>query len=69
MNLKDETFLSRIFIQKLTTAILEAPRDKSDLVLWADESKLQSGKVGTAVVWKNASTYRWKSCKLALEKN
>ena len=69
MNLRDEEFLGQLFIQEPTTAILEAQRDKSDLALWSDGSRLESGKVGAAVVWRDAPADRWKSCKLALGKN
>lgn len=69
VNLVDEKFPGRISIQEQAAAILEAQRDNSDLALWSDGSKLESGKVGAAVVWRNTAVDNWKSCKLALGKN
>ena len=69
MNLRDEEFLGKLLIQKPTTATLEAQRDKSDLALWSDRSRVESGKVGAAVVWRDSPVDRWKSCKLLLRKN
>ena len=69
INVKHEEFPGRIIVQEPTTAILEAKKDESDLVLWSDGSKLQSGKVSIAVVWKNTLFHGWKSCKMALGKN
>ena len=69
VNLRDEKFVGKFSIHEPTVAILEAQRDNSDLALWSDGSKLESGKVGAAVVWKNTSADSWRSCKLALGKN
>ena len=69
INLKHEEFPGRIIVQEPTTAISEDKKDKSDLALWSDGSKLASGSVGAAGVWKNSSFHSWKSYKAALEKN
>ena len=50
INLKHEEFPGRIIVQEPTTAISEAKKVKSDLALWSDGSKIESGSVGAAGV-------------------
>ena len=45
------------------------PKDVSDLALWSDGSKLESGEAGAAVVWKNSTSHRWDVGKISLGKN
>ncbi len=68
-NLEHEEFLGKISIQEPKAAVSDAQENKSDLALWSDRFRLESGKVGAAVVWKNTPANSWKSCKLALGKN
>ncbi len=53
---KSAKFPGKIIIQEVKKAMEEAQKDTSDLALWSDGSKAESG-AGAAVVWKNASTY------------
>lgn len=69
MNLRDEAFLSRIFIYKPKIVILKAQKDKSDLALCLDGSRFKSGKVGITIVQRDTPTDRGESCKLALREN
>ena len=69
INLKYKEFSGEIIIQKPTTAISEAKKDKSDLALWSDGSKLELGSVGAAAIYKNISFHSWKSYKTALGRN
>lgn len=55
-NLKHEGFLGKISIQRPKAAVLDAQKNKSDLVLWLDKSQLESRKISAIVVWKNAPT-------------
>lgn len=56
-------------IQEPKTAIGEAKKDVSDLALWSDGSKLESGGAGAAVVWKNSTSHRWAVRKVSLGEN
>ena len=68
-NLEQEKFLGKISIREPKAAISDTDKNRSDLALWSDGSRLESGKVGGAVVWKNSPVDSWKSCKLAIGKN
>ncbi len=65
---KSAEFPGEIIIQEVKKAMDEAQKDTSDLALWSDGSKAESG-AGAAVVWKNASTYGWNIRKISLGKN
>ena len=69
IHLKSPEFLGKVVIQEPKTAIGEAKKDVSDLALWSDGSKLESGGAGAAVVWKNSTSYRWDVRKVSLGKN
>ncbi len=47
---RHEEFLGKISIQEPKAAVSDAQKNKSDLALWSDGSRLESGKVGAAVV-------------------
>lgn len=49
----------KLLFKNQKTAIEEAQKDVSDLALWLDGSKLESGGAGAAVVWKNPVSHRW----------
>lgn len=69
IHVKPAEFSGRIIIQELKLAINEAKTGLSDLILWSDGSKLQSGGAGAAVVWKDSLTQGWNTCKSSLGKN
>ena len=45
-------FPGKIFMEEKCRAIEEAKKDQANLTLWCDESKLNQGGTGVAVVWK-----------------
>lgn len=69
IHLKPPEFPGKIVIQELKTAIEEAKKDTSDLALWSDGSKQESGGAGAAVVWKNSISHRWDVRKVSPGKN
>lgn len=50
LSLRDKKFIAKISIPKLTAAISEAKRNKSDLALWLGKSRFESGKRNTIVI-------------------
>ena len=66
---KPVEFSGRIIIQEPKLALKEAKTDLSDLILWSDGSKLQSGGAGAAVIWRNCLPHGWNTCKISLRKN
>lgn len=46
-------FKGDIIIECKKQALVEAKKDSKGLVLWAGESKLDKGKVGAAVCWRD----------------
>ncbi len=69
IHLKPVEFLGKIIIQESKVAIKEAKEDTSDLILWSDGSKGETGGAGAAVVWKDYLSYGWSTCKISLGKN
>lgn len=69
IHLKPAEFPGKVVIQEPKTAIGEAKKDVSDLALWSDGSKLESGGAGAAVIWKNSTSHRWNVRKVSLGKN
>lgn len=69
IHLKPAEFSGRIIIQEPKVAIKEAKEDLSDLTLWSDGSKLDSGGAGAAVVWRNCLSQAWNTRKISLGKN
>lgn len=62
-------FPGDVIISEPKTAFVEAQKDTSDLALWVDGSKLDSGGTGVAVIWRNTFSNWWKIHKTALRKN
>lgn len=50
----------QVVIKPAKRAIQDANNTQAGLVLWADESKLNSGKAGAAVVWKDRRLNVWR---------
>lgn len=61
-------FPGKIVVQESKTAKDEAQKDRSDLALWLEGSKLESGGSCAAAVWKNPASQRWDVCKISLGK-
>lgn len=53
-------FKGGIIIESKEQALEEAIKDRTDLVLRTDESKLHNGKVGAAVCWRDTRLGQWK---------
>ena len=68
IHLEPTKFLGKIIIQKQIMAIKKAKKDISDLILWSNEYKLESGGAGAIVVWKSFPSHRWTNCKISLGK-
>lgn len=69
IHLKPAEFLGKFIIQEPKVAIKEAQKDISDLTLWSDGSKRESGGAGATVVWKSFPFHRWNTCKISFGKN
>ena len=63
-----EDSLMHVVIVSAEKAILEAKKYQAGLVLWTDGSKLNSGKSGAAVVWRNRRLNSWHEKKQYLGK-
>ena len=50
-------FKGDVIIEGKKQALEEAKKDRTGLVLWTDGSKLDKGKVGAAVCWKDKSVF------------
>lgn len=57
INLKPTELPSKIIIQEAKKATYEAQKDTSNLALWSNGSKVESGGVGAAIVWKNLTSH------------
>lgn len=55
----DEDLPMQVIIEPAEKATLEAKSYQAGIVLWTDGSKLDSGKSGAAVVWRNKRQNRW----------
>ena len=69
LHLKPAEFLGKIIIHEAKVAIKEAQEDRSDLTLWSDGSKGESGGAGAAVVWKSFPSHGSNTCKISSGKN
>lgn len=69
VHLKRTEFFGKIMIQEVKTAMEEARKDVSDLALWSDGAKAESGGAGAAVVWKGFHSNRWNTRKISLGEN
>lgn len=65
---KSAKFPKKIIIQKVKKVIKKAQKNTFNLALWSGGSKAKS-EAGAAIVWKNASTYRWNIRKISLGNN
>lgn len=62
-------FKGDVIIEGRNQALKEAKKNRMGLVLWTDGSKLDKGKVGTAVCWKDKRLGQWKEKSIFLGKN
>ena len=69
IHLKRTEFSGKIIIQEGKMAVGEALKDVSDLALWSDGSKAESGGAGAVVVWKGLLTDGWNTRKISLGEN
>ena len=53
-------FKGVVVIEGKKQALEEAKKDRTGLVLWTDGSKLDKGKIGAAVCWKDNRLSQWK---------
>ena len=68
-NMKVDRFTGEIVIQPKKEAIKEAKKYRAGLVMWTDGSKLDHGRVGTAVCWREKVRDLWKEKNFFLCKN
>ena len=68
-NMEVDRFTGKIVIQPKKEAIKEAKKYRAGLVMWTDGSKLDHGRVGTAVCWREKVRDLWKEKNFFLCKN
>lgn len=62
-------FPRKLIIERKEKAIRKETTMRPDLELWCDGSKLDTGGIGAAVVWKDCSRKEWQIVKISLGKN
>lgn len=64
-----DRFTGEIVIQPKKDALKEAKKYRTGLVMWTDGSKLDHGRVGAAVCWREKTLDLWKEKSVFLGKN
>ena len=67
--MEPDRFKGKIFIQAKKDALEEAKKYRPGLVMWTDGSKLNHGRVGAAVCWREKAIDFWKEKSTYLGKN
>lgn len=65
----DAGFEGKVVIESPKRALEKAKEEGEGLILWTDGSKLDQGRVGAAVCWKDGARNQWKDQTVFLGKN
>jgi hypothetical protein len=67
-SVKELLFLGNIHISKLEKTEIKAKTDYSNLIIWTDRFRLDSGHLGAGIAWRKATKWNQKSLGIGYSK-